>query len=838
MTPPNPSRPSAEGSIVVLISATTSWPLSARLAVRLIAHGCVVHALCPRGDALHAVSGLGRVHGYSGLDPLSALEKAVAACDPDIIVPCDDRAVWQLHELHARRPDLRNMIEASIGDRASFATVRSRAALIAAAHECGIRVPDTQAIRCEDDLRAWFGGRPRAAVLKLDGTWGGKGVNVVGSVHDAVGVWRKSAVRQTSAKALKRWLVDHDPLALQTRQSRGGSLGSVQQFISGRPANAMLAAWRGALLGLVTVEVLCTQGPTGASTIVRLIRNAEIERAADLLVRRLGLSGFHGLDFILEDGSETPYLIELNPRCTQLGHLVLPQQGDLAGLLSRALGARGTRRADPPIDRELIAFFPQALLWSSDSPYMQQCHHDAPWSEPALARELLREPWSQRHLVGRLYHGLRDGIRGRQRRLSMNPAKPRREASIMYDSEVPVVIIGAGPYGLSIAACLNALGVPFRIFGEPMQSWRECMPQGMLLKSEGFASSLHDLERSFTLKAYCEEVGLPYQDVGDPVPLGRFVDYGLDFQRRLVPQLERRKITRLDKKGQSFTLTTSAGEELTARRVIIASGISHFGYIPPDLVDAPPELVSHSSRHADLSVFRGKAVAVVGAGSSAVDIAALLHEGGADVHLIGRRSAINFHEPSVEPRPLSQRIKAPRSGLGVGWRSRLCTDAPLLFHAMPEWFRLRVVKQHLGPAPGWFMKQRVVGRFPMHLGTTLRHKEVKNGGVRLTIDRRDSGEMSLDVAHVVAATGYKPVIRNLPFLTEELLARIDKVDEAPVLNRKFECSVPGLHWVGLASANSFGPLTRFAYGAEFTARRLAKVLAAGLRVAPEPATEF
>jgi thioredoxin reductase len=847
MTPPNPSRPSAKGSIVVLISATTSWPLSARLAVRLIAHGCAVHALCPPGDALRTVSGIGRVQGYSGFDPLAALERAIAAADPDIIVPCDDRAVWQLHELHARRPDLRKVIEASTGDPASFATVRSRAGLLAAAQECGIRVPETRAVRCEDDLRAWFADRPRAAVLKLDGTWGGKGVNVVRSVDDAVRVWRRFTVKQPAAKALKRWLVDQDPLALQRRRSRERGMASVQRFISGRPANAMLASWRGALLGLVTVEVLCTQGPTGASTIVRLIRNEEIERAADLIVRRLGLSGFHGLDFILEEGSQAPYLIELNPRCTQLGHLVLPQQGDLAGLLTRALGARATCRSAAAIERELIAFFPQALVWNPDSPHMRQCHHDVPWSEPALARELLREPWPERHLIGRLYHG----IRGTKRRPTLNPAailqlaaasesaaRPKREASIMYDSEVPVVIIGAGPYGLSIAACLNALGVPLRIFGEPMQSWRECMPQGMLLKSEGFASSLHDLERSFTLKAYCEEAGLPYQDVGDPVPLRRFVDYGLDFQRRLVPQLERHKITRLDKTGQTFTLTTSTGEKLTARRVIIASGISHFGYIPPDLVDAPPELVSHSSRHADLSGFRDQAVAVVGAGSSAVDIAALLHEAGADVHLIGRRSAIDFHEPSVEPRPLSQRIKAPRSGLGVGWRSRLCTDAPLLFHAMPEWFRLRVVKQHLGPAPGWFMKQRVVGRFPMHLATTLRHKEVKNGSMRLILDRRDSGRMSLEVAHVVAATGYRPVIRNLPFLSEDLLAKIARADEAPVLNRKFECSVPGLHWVGLASANSFGPLTRFAYGAEFTARRLAKVLAAGLRVAAEPATEF
>jgi|SRR5579883_2201697 len=405
----------------------------------------------------------------------------------------------------------------------------------------------------------------------------------------------------------------------------------------------------------------------------------------------------------------------------------------------------------------------------------------------------------------------------------------------MHDSELPVVIIGAGPYGLSIAACLSALRVPFRIFGEPMQSWRESMPRGMLLKSEGFASSLHDLDRSFTLKKYCEGAGLPYQDVGDPVPLERFVDYGLEFQRRLVPELERHKIKRLGRRDGTFALTTSTGEKLTARSVVVASGISHFGYVPAELEHAPSDLVSHSSAHSELGGFRGRTVAVVGGGSSAVDIAALLHEAGADVHLIARRDAIDFHDPSVEPRPLSQRILAPRSGLGIGWRSRLCTDAPLLFHAMPESFRLRIVKRHLGPAPGWFMKQRVVGRFPMHLGTTIGGVQVKDGGIHLTLDRKASGTMNLEVAHVIAATGYKPAIRKLPFLEDQLLGKIATADEAPVLNRKFECSVPNLYWVGLASANSFGPLTRFAYGAEFTARRLTRILAAELRIKAAPA---
>jgi thioredoxin reductase len=219
-------------------------------------------------------------------------------------------------------------------------------------------------------------------------------------------------------------------------------------------------------------------------------------------------------------------------------------------------------------------------------------------------------------------------------------------------------------------------------------------------------------------------------------------------------------------------------------------------------------------------------VAVLGAGSSAVDIAALLHEAGAKVELVARREAINFHEPTVEPRPLVQRVLAPRSGLGLGWRSRLCTDAPLLFHKMPESFRLRAVRNHLGPAPGWFMTQRVVGRFPLHLGTTIESLMEHGGRARLALRSRAGIQSELTVDQVIAATGYRPALERLPFLEPQLRSQIQTAGGAPVLNTVFESSVPGLYVAGLASANSFGPLARFAYGARFTARRLVRGLAA------------
>ena len=391
---------------------------------------------------------------------------------------------------------------------------------------------------------------------------------------------------------------------------------------------------------------------------------------------------------------------------------------------------------------------------------------------------------------------------------------------------IDVAIIGAGPYGLSIAAYLTAHRRPFRIFGSPMEAWRHNMPRGMCLKSEGFASDIYDPESAFTLARYCKEQGLPYEDVGYPIPIETFISYGQEFQRRLVPNLEDVQITHLASDGDGFTLTTSAGETLTAKKVVLATGIAQFGYVPPELSKLTPGLVTHSSQHSDPGIFRGQRVAVIGAGSSAVDLAALLHEAGADVQLVARRHAIAFHSKTQEPRPLLERIRKPRSGLGLGWKSKLCDDAPLLFHAMPEKFRLKVVQRHLGPAPGWFIRDRVEGLFPIHLGVMLREPSVSDGKVKLTLDpgSGDRGGISILVDHVIAATGYRVDVKKLQFLDEPLTKRIRQIQGAPVLRNNFESSVAGLFAVGTAAANSFGPLARFACGAKFTARRITPFL--------------
>lgn len=388
-----------------------------------------------------------------------------------------------------------------------------------------------------------------------------------------------------------------------------------------------------------------------------------------------------------------------------------------------------------------------------------------------------------------------------------------------------IVVIGAGPYGLSIAAHLRKSRLKSRIFGTPMQSWRDGMPKGMLLKSEGFASSLYDPDSAFPLRKYCREKDIPYADVGLPVPLELFVAYGKEFQQRLVPHLEQTNIRSVRALPDGFVLDTETGETIEARKVIVATGITYFPFLPQFLAELPREYVTHTFHPRDLSEFRGRRVAVIGAGASAVDTAALLKDAEADVHVIARRSEIAFHDQSKEPRSIVDQIKNPRSGIGIGWKCKFCSDHPLVFHKLPRSTRFRATQRLLGPAPGWFVHDKVVGRIPLHLKTAIQQVRVDNGQVNITMTN-GKGPNDLVVDHVIAGTGFRPALSKLNFLDENLRTKIRAVADTPVLSRNFESSVPGLYFVGLASANSFGPLTRFACGAEFTSKHIAKHLTA------------
>jgi cation diffusion facilitator CzcD-associated flavoprotein CzcO len=396
-----------------------------------------------------------------------------------------------------------------------------------------------------------------------------------------------------------------------------------------------------------------------------------------------------------------------------------------------------------------------------------------------------------------------------------------------------VAIIGAGPYGLSLAAHLRARGVEHRIFGEPMGFWKNNMPPGMLLKSYPWASNLSDPRSEFTTRSFCTERALPYHNELMPLPLDRFTEYGEAFQARYVPSVERKTLMELEPVPVGFHAAFEDGETLHARRVVIATGLHSFKHMPAEAAHLPIDLCSHSSDYGSVEQLDGKNVIVIGAGSSATDLAALLHERGISVSLVTRASNLTF---AGRPRPRTwfERIAAPMSGIGNGWSTAVCAKYPQLIRLLTDDSRVRLAnsKAH-GPLGSAFMKDRVVGKVPLSFGRALQGIETHNGKVVLDLIDADNDRQSLRGDHVIFATGYKVDVRRLGFLDPKVASRIRRVDQAPLLSSHYESSVPGLHFIGPAAANSFGPVCRFVYGAHHPARHLAHHLSAVLpRVRP------
>lgn len=392
---------------------------------------------------------------------------------------------------------------------------------------------------------------------------------------------------------------------------------------------------------------------------------------------------------------------------------------------------------------------------------------------------------------------------------------------------INIAVIGAGPYGLSIAACLRRNGIPFRIFGRPMDSWQSHMPKGMLLKSDGFASNLHDPDGEFTLKRFCTERNIAYGDNAIPVRLDTFTDYGHAFRARMVGELSDKQLVRLEKIDGGFQLGFDDGETVQARRVVLAVGVTHFGQIPATLAHLPKKYISHSFAHNDLSPWRGRSVIVVGAGSSATDLAGLLRQAGAEVQIVARPTELKFHgKPEIgKKRSLLHRLRHPGSGLGPGFRNRFVANWPEVFYYLPESIRLKAVKKILGPSGGWFARDMVIGKVPLVLGYTIERAEILDGKAVLHLRGKDGSRRDVSADHIIAATGYKPDMDRLAFLSPEIRSNLKTLDRAPVLSASFESSEPGLYFAGVAAVNSFGPLMRFAYGARFAADTITRSLA-------------
>jgi hypothetical protein len=375
------------------------------------------------------------------------------------------------------------------------------------------------------------------------------------------------------------------------------------------------------------------------------------------------------------------------------------------------------------------------------------------------------------------------------------------------------VIVGAGPFGLSSAAFLKDKGVGVGSFGDPMSFWENHMPAGMFLRSNWPASFIADPQKKLTLDHFKAETGLQFEQ---PVPLACFVEYGKWFQKKAVPDLNRRQVRLVEQNGNGFHVTLDNGEVAKSRRVVVSTGIAPFPWKPKEFDGLPETRVTHSSNHSDLSRFRGQQVLVVGGGQSALDAARILSAYEVRVEVVAKQKEIYWVGQNAWLHRLGLISRCLYSNFDVGPAgiSRL-VGVPNLFRQLPRGFQDTISRRATRPAgTGW--QRPYLVKVPITLDSRVRLAEMMGDQVHLKLD---NGTDRL-VDHVILATGYRVNTKRYGFFGETIQGKLKTVRGYPVLGRGLESSIPGLHFVGKPAAWSFGPLLNFVSGSHFAGAEL------------------
>jgi FAD-dependent urate hydroxylase len=589
----------------------------------------------------------------------------------------------------------------------------------------------------------------------------------------------------------------------------------------------------------------------GLTSLGRWVPNPVLRDQLSGLLHRLPYSGLADLDLRLDTRTGEYKLLDFNPRLGAQFRLFEDAAGvDVVRAAYLDLTGQPIPAGDPVTGRAFLVenYDPVSSLsywrrgelgpreWARSLRGVREVAWFAPDDLRPFGLMCLRMSWraaSRRFTAGRATPPAvtttpryRPG-RGRATHHATERLSTPKGEETVHDDIVDVAIVGAGPYGLSTAAHLRAAGVSLRQFGYPMHLWRSMMPQGMYLKSQGFASNLSDPAGTHTLEAFCLATARPYRDYGLPVPLETFLAYGDWFQAAHAPDLEETLVTEVSRQDGHYTLNLADGGTARARQVVIAAGVEHFAFVPDLLADLPSALCTHSSAHTDLAAFGGQQVIVVGAGQSALETAALLHENGAQARVVARRPRVAWNgQPLALDRPLWQRMREPEAGLGSGWSTWFYSEHPQMFRHLPESTRIYRSRTALGPAGASWLRARVEGQFPVLTSHVLQGAEETADGVALTFTAPGGTAARLTADHVIAATGYRPALERLAFLEPALRKQLETVAGAPVVRGDYQTSVPGLYVTGPAVAATMGPVMRFVFGTKHAARTLARGITA------------
>jgi predicted ATP-grasp superfamily ATP-dependent carboligase len=722
---------------------------------------------------------------------------------PAALIPCHDGSI---EALRCHRADVERMVGLALAAEEPLSIAVDKLRTQAVAATVGVRTPRGATVTSVDDVGDALRETGLPAVVKPARSWVQGDGSGSRRLICAVATIPQQAVDAASS------MLEHGVPAL------------IQEWLPGAREAVNLLYARGRFWARFAQRADRTTPPLGGNSVLRVSipLPEDITRAAERLVAEIGLEGYAEVEF-RRDASARPVLMEINPRLSASVEIAVRAGVRFPALLyDWARGASlepvgayrtGIRMRWLGGDLKWLA----SALGSSSEP-------DIPRAATALAmfsRDFAR-PAGYDYLD---VHDLRPAVvaaTASARRARARVVRRLRSASARDAADTEVAVIGAGPYGLSVAAALTARGVPHEVFGVPMDAWENHMPAGMYLKSEGFASNLHESSGLHTLERFCSETGRDYGVRGVPIPLESFVAYGRWFQERVVPELRSACVSRVGRTHGGYLLTLDDGDALRARRVVVATGLAGYARVPAVLADLGRDRLTHSYELRDVTAFAGRDVVVLGAGQSAIEGAALLHEHGAAVRLVARVDRLSWNSrPGGPARPLRERVHYPESGLGEGLEQRLCADLPLVYRLLPADRRARYAFRILGPAGSWWIRPRFEDRVEALLGRSVVASAADDGRVRLRL-QGPNGLEDIWTDHVVAATGYEARLERLPVLDRELLAGVKTSHGSPVLDRGFETNVAGLHFVGHSAAASFGPLMRFAFGTRFAAERVAR----------------
>ncbi len=725
---------------------------------------------------------------------------------PRVLIPVHDGSI---EALRRRRAEIEREVAVALAPEPALGDAISKTRSFEAATAVGLRLPRGAVVGNSSDAAAALDSVGLPAVVKPVQSW---------VQESAEGTRLIPAVATTRERAI----------AAITEIVQAGVEAIVQEWLPGAREAISFIYGRGRVWARFAQRADRTMPPLGGNSVFRVSipLPPDITHAAERFVREVGLEGYTEVEF-RRDAVGRPAFMEVNPRLSAsvevavragvpfpeliyrlaVGEPLVEVDGYRAGVRMRWLGgdlswlrAVASDRSDPDVPS------PVAALGRLVGDFARPSGYD--YLDPRDLRPALVASTGAVRRAGRLARPLR----------SRGPASPSDSA------DVDVTVIGAGPYGLSLAAHLAAAQIDHRIFGEPMDTWSNHMPAGMYLKSEGYASSLSDPAGEHTLKRFCAESGREYGDVAVPVSLEAFTSYGHWFQERLVPQLDRRLVQAVRSTGSGFDVRLADGEAFRSRSVVVATGMQGHAYVPPVLRDLPPSRLVHAFDYADPSNVPDGGVLVIGAGQSALEGAALIQEQGGDTRVLVRQSHLDWgSKPGPSDRALMEKLRYPESGLGQGRGQWFYSNFPLIFKNGPSDWRHHKAFSVLGPSGSWWLRPRFEGQVETLVNREPVEASATNGAVQVRV-RGTAGMEELTAGLILAGTGYRLSVDGFGFLDPELRTAIRTDRGTPLLNRSFESSVPWLFFVGYPAAVEFGPLMRFVYGADFAVRRVARQL--------------